>query len=64
MHFHYNDCSSGEEKAGHANTVRRELLEEAKTGNLLAQHGLITFSPTSAEFETALQSLFWDKLNV
>lgn len=56
----------GCERGGFArqvNSIRKELLEEARTGALLKQFQLSTVSATSSEFESTLQQLFHVKLD-
>lgn len=45
------------------NSVRKELLEQARTGGLIVQYQLSTVSATSSEFESTLQHLFRMKLD-
>ena len=71
MQNNQNHCtfcnSKGQDKVmlgQQANAIRKELLEEARTGSLIAQHGLQELPPTSPEFASALQRLFRDRLNI
>lgn len=59
----YNNVGGERSVFAHrVNSIRKELLEEARTGDLFKQCRVSTVSATSSEFETTLQQLFSVKL--